>query len=707
MEPTRRLAAILSADIVGYSRLMAEDQDLTVALVTECRACVSELVERHAGRVVDAVGDNVLAEFPTATAAASCAVAVQAALAARSAARPARERLQLRIGIDLGEIRAEAGRIYGDGVNVAARLQALAEPGGVYVSGSVREQIRGTLKLRCEDLGEHAVKNIPHAVRVHRVLGDAQAASPAPQGVRSLAVLPFVDMGGSASSEAFADGLAEEILNLLARLGELRVAARTSSFYFKNHDADIREIARRLGVKHVLEGSVRREGERVRVTAQLIDGESGFHVWSETYDRELHGIFAIQDEISRHVVRELKLVLSREAEGKLASARPASLEAYECVLQGRAYMNRPNDAALEGAMRLFARAIELDPGYAPAHAGLCRAHLALFRRARGADAFELAQRSGERAIALDPGSAEARIALGNLYLHSGRLEEALAELERAVAADPFSADARQALAEVYARQNRADDALRAFHEAIDLQPGNWLARQALGHFLFSLGRFKEAAEEFRRVIELTPDNAGGHSNLGAVFYMTGDLERAAECWQTALRIAPSALTCTNLGSLYFLLGRFEDAAEVLERAVALAPDDHRPRGVLADALRQLPARADDARRRNAEAIALAERTLAVDPDDAEALGLLGHYYAEAGDAARARELTGRALALAPLDPQLRFYAACTLVRLGDLEAAQAALERAVELGYPPKWIALDAMLAPLAQHARFKQWMTG
>jgi adenylate cyclase len=706
--PTRRLAAILSADIVGYSRLMAEDREATAALARECRATVASFVARHDGRVVDAVGDNVLAEFQTATAAARCAAALQEELAARAAREPAAARLQLRIGIDLGEVLVEEGRIYGDGVNVAARLQALAEPGAIYVSGPVREQIRATLKLRCEDLGERSVKNIPYPVHVHRVRGEVERGAAAPREARSLAVLPFVDLGGSASSEAFADGLAEEILNLLARLGEIKLAARTSSFYFKNQGADIREIAHRLGVRHVLEGSVRRDGERIRVTAQLIDGESGFHVWSETYDRELRGVFAIQDEISRHVVRELKGVLSRELEGRLASARPSSLEAYECVLQGRAYMHRPSDAAtLENAVRLFSRAAELDPRYAPAHAGLCRAHLARFHATRSAEAFERARMAGERAIELDPSSAEARVALGALYLQSSRLEEALAALESAVAIDPFSADARQALAEVYARQNRSDDAIRAFHEAIDLQPGNWLAHQVLGGFLFSLGRFKEAEQEFQRVIDLTPDNAAAHANLGSVLYMAGDLERAAACWHAALQLSPSALTCTNLGSLYCLLGRFEEAAEVLERAVALAPEDHRPHGVLADALRQLPGRDSDARRLNQEAMRLAERALAIDPDDAETLGLLGHYCAEADDSARARELCARSLALAPLDTQRHYDAARVFARLGALDEAQTALERAVELGYPPRLAAADAAFAPLARGARFQRRMQG
>lgn len=708
-QATRRLAAILSADVVGYSRLMAEDREATVALVRECRETVAGVVARHAGRVVDAVGDNVLAEFQTATAATGCAVALQQELSERAARGPGlAPRLQLRIGIDLGEILAEEGRIYGDGVNVAARLQALAEPGEIYVSGPVREQIRGTLKLRCDDLGEHAVKNIPYAVRVHRVVGEAERGAAARREARSLAVLPFADLGGSASSEAFADGLAEEILNLLARLGELKLAARTSCFYFKNRNADIREIARRLGVKHVLEGSVRRDGARIRVTAQLIDGESGFHVWSETYDRELRGVFAIQDEISRHVVRELKGVLSRELEGRLASARPTSLEAYECVLQGRAYMHRPSDlATLETAVRLFTRAIELDPRYAPAHAGLCRAELARFHASRSGDAFERARAAGERAIELEPASAEARIALGALYLHSGRLDEALAALELAVAIDPFSADARQTLAEVYARQNRSDDAIRAFHEAIDLQPGNWIAHQVLGGFLFSLGRFKEAEQEFQRVIDLTPDNAAAHANLGSVLYMAGDFERAAACWHAALQLSPSALTCTNLGSLYCLLGRFEEAAEVLERAVALAPEDHRPHGVLADALRQLPGRDSDARRLNAEAMRLAERALSIDPSDAETLGLLGHYCAEAGDGSRARALCARSLALAPLDTQRHYDAARIHARLGALEEAQGAIERAVELGYPPKLAARDVALAPLAGSARFQRWMQG
>jgi adenylate cyclase len=694
--PSRRLAAILSADIVGYSRLMAEDQDATVRLVKECRASLAALVAHHGGRVVDTAGDNVLAEFPTATAAAGCAVAVQAGVAAGNRERPEAQPLALRIGIDLGEIREEDERIYGDGVNVAARLQALAEPGSIFVSGPVREQLRGTLKLPCEDLGERTVKNIPYPVRVHRILGDSGPAPAASRSARSLAVLPFVDMSGTPSGEAFADGLAEEILNLLARLGELRVAARTSSFYFKSHETDIREIAHRLGVRHVLEGSVRRDGERVRITAQLIDGESGFHVWSDTYDRELRGIFAIQDEIARHVVRELKIVLTSQALGKLASVRPASLEAYECALQGRAYLLRSNDAAtLDHAVRLFSRALELDPRYAPAHAGLCRAQLARFRSTRSLESFEAARRAGERAIELEPDSAEARVALGSLFLQSGRLDDALSALELAVAIDPHCADARSILGDVYARQGRLEDAERAFREAIDSQPGNWLAYEGLGAFHYARGNFKEAEASFRRVVELSPDNAAGHANLGAVLYMGGELEAAAAAWQEALRLSPTALTYSNLGTMYYYLGRFGDAVEALERATALAPEDHRPLGVLADALRQLPDRDSEARARNAGAIQLAERALALDADDSETIALLAHYCAEAGEVARARELSARGIALAPNDIYRHYEAALVHVRLGDREAARSALRRALELGYPAQLLAADPGLAGL------------
>ncbi len=332
---TRRLAAILSADVVGYSRLMAEDEAATIRTLTTYRQEITGLVGDHRGRVVDAPGDNVLAEFPTALDAVRCAVQIQRVLAARNADLPPERKMEFRIGVHLGDVAAEGGRIYGDGVNIAARLEGMAEAGGICISGNVYELVRDKVPMRYVDLGEQPVKNLPHPVRVFRVeippevvaplpgvgsgsrrwaalaggallLGVAAVvwwrstpSPPLPSLATAIVVLPFADLSPDGDQEYFADGMTEELIHTLSKIEDLRVVARTSAFAFKGRKVDIREIGDQLGVGAVVEGSVRKAGERLRITAQLVQVSDGFHLWSETYDRRLDDVFLIQDEIAR------------------------------------------------------------------------------------------------------------------------------------------------------------------------------------------------------------------------------------------------------------------------------------------------------------------------------------------------------------------------------------------------------------------------
>lgn len=529
----------------------------------------------------------------------------------------------------------------------------------------------------------------------------AWAGKPVNQ-VESVAVLPFLNMSDDASNEYFSDGLSEEILNSLSRLQELKVAARTSSFYFKNKDVDIPTIGLHLGVRHVLEGSVRRQGPRVRVTAQLIEAESGFHVWSETYDREAEDVFEIQSDIARKVAEALEIVLSSDSETQLARQSTTSLEAYEYYLQGRSYLRSPEaESTLESAEALFEKAATLDVAYAEAYAGLCDTYLLGYERMRSTSLFEKAERACHRALTLDSTAADVNTALGNLYRNSGQYHKAERNFERAIALNVNAVDAYNGLALTYHRENRLEEAEKTYLRAIEIQPRFWRGHLEMGIFLFSSGRSEEAIEYFRRVAELTPDNPLGHLNLGSAYYMVGDLEAAAGAWQRSAELLPSQFVYANIGMSLFFLGRFEEAAAMYQRAIELAPEDYETWGGLGDAYRYAEGREDLAASAYRRAIELAEEARRVNPSDADVTVLLAHYHANIGEPERARELVAKALELAPESMYVLYDAAVTHVSLGETERALAAIERAVERGYPVAMLSVDAGLAPLRETERF------
>src|ERR1700736_1680397 len=370
----RRLTTILAADVVGYSRLMGEDEAGTLAVLRERRREVIEpLLAQYQGRLVKLMGDGVLVEFASVVNAVQCAIEMQQATEARNAALPEPRRMQLRIGINLGDVIIEGDDLYGDGVNLAARLEGLAEPGGICISETAYQHVRQKLPLAYQDLGEQRVKNFAEPVRVYRVsprsdgggaIGTRAAAADGP----SIIVLPFTNMSGEAEQEFFADGLTEDILTELSRFRHLFVISRNSAFKYKGKAVDVRQAARELRVQYVVEGSVRKAGNRVRVTVQLIDGEADRHVWAERYDRQLEDIFAIQDEVTSAIVATLPGRLDAATRERVARKPTDNMAAYECVLAGKLLHHRSTRADNEAALRLLDRAIALDSNYAHAHA---------------------------------------------------------------------------------------------------------------------------------------------------------------------------------------------------------------------------------------------------------------------------------------------------------------------------------------------------
>jgi adenylate cyclase len=474
----RRLAAILSADVAGYSRLMGEDEVATVRTLSAYRGVVAAVVAAHGGRIVDMPGDNILAEFASAIDAVEAALAMQRELGTRNAPLPEPRRMAFRVGVNLGDIISEDDRIYGDGVNIAARVESLADPGGICVSGKVHEEVRGKLDLVFEDLGEHELKNIAARVRVWRVAGlGTRSAAPAGAAVRqtkpSIIVLPFANMSGAAEQEYFADGLAEDILTGLSRFRELFVISRNTSFKYKGQVVDVKRVARELGVQYVVEGSVRRAGNRVRVTVQLVDAESDHHVWAERFDRDLEDIFALQDEITSAIVSTLPGRLEAAARTRAERKPTASMAAYDYVLEAKVLHHRSSRADNAKAVRLIERALELDPKYAHAHAW--RACILGQQWGYGWSADAAAT---ERAI-----------------------EQ---ELEVALGLDDNDSDVHRILAALGVMRNDLDRAVYHQERALGLNPNDDLIVVQQGEILTWLGQAEEGAEWIRRAMRLNP-----------------------------------------------------------------------------------------------------------------------------------------------------------------------------------------------------------
>ncbi len=544
-------------------------------------------------------------------------------------------------------------------------------------------------------------ERVPEAVVEAAVQGDAvPVAGPADN---SIAVLPFLDMSESGDQVYFSDGLAEELLNLLAKLPELNVASRTSSFSFRDKQLDIPSIAAQLGVRYVLEGSVRKQDDHYRVTAQLIDAETNYHKWSNTYDTRQSNIFAVQDDIARSVVSGLQLVLSSESADLLARHSTDNIEAFEAYLMGRNYLRRPATAeTLEAAERQFDEALQLDPRYADAYGGLCDTHLERYERSFDVSDFEAAEKACNRMLTLQPNSSAAMIALGHLYRNSGQYGLAEDNYRRAIATESSAADAYDGLAKTFQAQNRMQDALDAYQQAIDLQPGFWRGYLSMGNFLFNTGRSEEGIKFMREAVDLSPGNPRALNSLGTLLYMTGDFEAARTTWYRSLRIKSTPLAFFNLATASFFLRDFEQAAAFYKRAAELTPDDHQIWGALGDSYRFIPdgeAQAEDSYKK---AIVLAEQSLVLNPEDALTLAMLAHYYAHIGENQKASSALQRAQQQSRDDMYVNYYSTLVAIRFGDIDSALEASRRAMANGYPRNFIIADAGMQSLVSDPRFQ-----
>jgi len=536
----RRLAAILAAAVVGYSRLMGEDEAGTLAALHAHRAEVFDpVIAERGGRLVKLMGDGALVEFPSVVEAGEAALAIQQQVAAGDGP------IRLRIGINLGDVIIDGDDIYGDGVNVAARLEALAEPGGVCISSVVHESIGNRVEAEFGDAGEHEVKGIDRPIRVWQwPATDAAHAPLALPEKPSVAILPFDNMSGDPEHEYFSDGITDDIATDLSKVSGLFVIARNATAAYKGRAAGLKQVAHELGVRYVLEGSVRRVGGKVRINARLTDANSTNQLWAERFDGELKDIFALQDQITENVVAALAVTLTRAEQSRALGKETKDLQAYDYVLHGNSFHHRMTKEDNHKAKEMFERAIERDPEYAPAYAGLAWALVHDSNQGWSSDAqrtLKAGLENAERAVVLDNSLAKAHLVLGDAYCWTKRHERAVAEGRRAVALDPSYADGHMALAYYLVTAGYAEEGVEEVQKALRFNPlhANRLYYGILSTCHYMLKQYEAAIEAAEQAVSCDPEHFEPHMFLASAFAQLEKTDEARKHAQEIMRLNPS------------------------------------------------------------------------------------------------------------------------------------------------------------------------
>ena len=564
----RKLTAVFSADVAGYSRLMGEDEAATVKTLEAYKQVMFSLIKQHRGRVVDSPGDNLLAEFASVVDAVQCGVAAQNEFKARNADLPAKRRMQFRIGINLGDVIEEGGRIYGDGVNITARLESLAEPGGICISKTAFDQIETKLPLGYQFLGQQTVKNIARPVGVYKVLMEPRVIDgeqkeegktgwvdkpPVPLPEKpSIAVLPFVNMSDDPEQEYFSDGLSEDIITALSQSRNIFVIARNSTFIYKGKPVNVQKVSRELGVQYVLEGSVRKVGDRVRITAQLIDATKGYHLWAERYDRDLKDIFAIQDEITLKIFTALQVKLGEGEQARLYAKGTQNVEAYLKLGQANGYFCRFDRGSNLLARQICEEVISLEPKWDLPYSLLGWTHWADVW-AGWSDSPERSVQKAfqyvQKAISLNE-SFHAHALLCYLYTLTGQHEKALEEGEKSIALAPNSADAHAWYSYALIFGGEPAKAIPLAEKALRLNPfpPSWYFL-SLGTAYRFLGRYDDAISAFKEALSLEPSNLFGAIGLTIAYAVSGREEEAKAQAEEVLRMDPSFSLQSFVGRL--------------------------------------------------------------------------------------------------------------------------------------------------------------
>ncbi len=543
----RTLSAIMFTDISGYSSLSQENEPLALETLKEHNEIIRSVLPNHNGREIKTIGDSFLIEFESALEAVSCALEMQSRFRERHDAANKEHDILIRIGIHLGDVVHQEGDILGDGVNIASRIEPIAGPGEICISRQVYDQVHNKIKENLVSLGEYDLKNIATPVVIYKVLlpWQTEHAAKAHKAVvmeKSIVVLPFADMSQHGDQEYFCDGIAEDLIDALSKIKSLKVVARTSSFAFKNKNIDIREIGRALNVQYVVEGSVRKSRDKLRVTAQFINVSDGCHIWSEKYDRTMEDIFDIQDELTIAIVDNLKISLMGDEKKKLTEHHTENIEAYSTYMRGRYFWNRRSDDAIEKALHCFYKAIELDPEFALPYSGIADAYnmLGTFSFLPPAEAYPKARELAMKAIELD-----------------GSLGAAYTSLAWIKGAYEFE----------------SEDALELFEKAIKLSPNYPSGHSMYGMYLLALGRLEEALQQIKTALRLDPMSLIINANLALIYGVSGKREESIEQYKKTLEMEPGFVTAhVWLGATYMLVGLHENAFEHLNNAIKIGGD---------------------------------------------------------------------------------------------------------------------------------------
>jgi len=590
----RKLRAILSADVKGYSLLMADNEAQTIQTLKAYRQIMFDLITQHSGRVIDSPGDNLLAEFGSAVDAVECAVDIQKRLKKENVGIADDQKLQFRIGINIGDVVQDEDRIYGSGVNIAARIEGLADPGGICISRNVYDQIKDKLKLGYEYLGQHEVKNIKDPVRVYKVLSDTEDAGKLigeeprrakkkwilpvvmvaaiivtsivwhfyqsatkpdiePASIEkmayqlpdkpSIAVLPFVNMSGDPKQEYFSDGITEHIITSLSKVPYILVIARNSTFSYKNKSVKVQQISEEFGVRYVLEGSVQRSDDRVRITAQLIDATAGYHIWADSYDRKIDDIFSLQDEIAMKIMAEMQVKLTAEELGRLSAIKTKNIKAYEKFLMAYDYFWRRTEGDTQQARKLAQEAISLDPKYGAPYILLAQTYLDdvwYYKTKPAAESLETAERLVQKAIELSGQDSNAYQILGSVYSLRKQYDKAIAECQKAISLSPNSAEANYFYGQSLKWAGRFDEAILAYKKAIRRNPITPLPYSSnLAWAYLHSEQYEKATSLWTRAIERNPDYFFAYLGLTLAYQLTGNELKAREAAAEVMRLKPN------------------------------------------------------------------------------------------------------------------------------------------------------------------------
>jgi len=565
----RQLAAILFADMVGYTTLMQENEQLARLKRKRLKEVLETTVSRFNGKILQYYGDGSLSIFGSAIDCVNSAINIQQQLQQEP-------KVALRIGIHTGDVAIEDESVYGDGVNLASRIESLAVPGGIFISEKVYDEIRNQQNIQTREMGYFELKNVTLPVRIFAIAnngitvpGRDELRGKTKQTNNRLAVLPFVNMSTDPENEYFSDGITEELLNALTRVDGLQVTSRTSAFAFKGKNTDIRDIAIQLNVDRILEGSVRKSGNRVRITAQLINAADGYHIWSESYDRNLTDIFEVQDEISSIIAGKLHKMGAAEKTDQLVKAPVKNVAAYTHYLRGLHYLNKLTPADSRKAIECFEEAIALEPQYAQAYAMAAGAYsyLGVTGQILPDTAFEIVTRYADKALQIDDSIAEGHIAKGSAYLfYDHKWKEAFDELQKAIRLNPGAIDGYQLLGYYYLTMGQKQKAVEILEEAEKIDPLSPIISQTLGNMYVFAGRYDEAIVQADKMLDLNPTMRISIEMKGWATGMKGDWETALEYFKEVHRLTNHPLKgLIGLGFTYARLGQEENALEIIRK----------------------------------------------------------------------------------------------------------------------------------------------